>query len=109
MTTLDTLRIRCETSLKKSLDTLARKQQRTMSNLALHILTEYVRSNTEEPDVAPLSTKCGAITPEQLRREMEQAGITTARAPTPKGRVSYSLAPQENTLLNDCPLPKPIK
>jgi len=106
MTTLDTLRIRCETSLKESLAKLARRQQRTMSNLALHVLTEYVRLHTEEPDTPPLTPKTAAITPEQLQAEMEAAGVAM-RETKPPGTVSYPTAPQEAVLLNDRPLPQP--
>lgn len=106
MTTLDTLRIRCETSLKESLAKLARRQQRTMSNLALHVLTEYVRLHTEEPDTPPLTPKTDAINPEQLQAEMK-AAVIAMRETKPPCTVSYFTTPQEAALLNDRPLPKP--
>ena len=79
MTTLDTLRIRCESSLKKSLDELARKQQRTMSNLALHVLIEYVRQHTEE-EVLTVSKRQPSMTPDELEIELRKTSGGAGRA-----------------------------
>jgi len=73
MTALDTLRIRCDTKLKKSLAALARREQRTMSNLALHVLTEYVRSNSDEPEIPEVTQPKDPTTPEQLQAERQTA------------------------------------
>jgi len=73
MTTLDTLRIRCDTKLKKSLAALARREQRTMSNLALHVLTEYVRANSDDPEIPAVTQPKDPTTPEQLQAERQTA------------------------------------
>jgi predicted transcriptional regulator len=41
----DTLRIRCDAQLKADLEVLARRENRSMSNLALHILTQYTAAH----------------------------------------------------------------
>jgi len=40
----ETLRIRCDAQLKAQLDALAARDNRTMSNLALHVLTKYIET-----------------------------------------------------------------
>lgn len=102
MTALDTLRIRCDTKLKKSLAALARREQRTMSNLALHVLTEYVRANSAEPEVPVLLQPEGHITPEQLQAEMKTAGASM-RETKPKGIATYPVPQHEPDSLNEKP------
>lgn len=41
----DTLRIRCDAKLKADLDALAARENRSMSNLALHVLSQYIQSH----------------------------------------------------------------
>lgn len=45
-----TLRIRCDAQLKADLDALAARENRTMSNLALHVLTQYTQAHAAAPE-----------------------------------------------------------